>query len=110
MSLSDKTTARLFIEELQAARDADACEFDTWTLSPRSNPVTEFNYLPELHALETSEDAANYLARVRAIPTSIDQTLASLRVGAQAGRFANLESSNRVLSMVRAQIEQPLEA
>ena len=108
MSEGDRVTARMFLEELRGAREADACEFETWTLSPRSNPVTEFNYLPELHELDTPEDAAIYLARVRAIPAAIDQTLASLRVGATAGRFANLESSTRVLAMVRAPLEQPL--
>ncbi|MGB1700178.1 MAG: DUF885 domain-containing protein, partial [Nannocystaceae bacterium] len=106
---ADQITLRLFVEELQASQKADVCAFDEWTLSPRGNPITEFNYLPEIHPADTVEDAANYLARIEAIPTAIDETLASLQRGVDRGLFANAESSSRVLQMVRRQLEQPLD-
>lgn len=110
LSGDDQVTLRLFIEELEASRNADVCAFEEWTLSPRGNPITEFNYLPELHPVDSAEDAANYLARVKAIPAAIDATLSSLRLGVDRGLFANAESSTRVLAMVKRQLAEPLEA
>ncbi len=109
LSPADQVTLRLFMEELEASQNADVCVFDEWTLSPRGNPITEFNYLPEIHPADSAEDAANYLARVEAIPASIDATLDSLESGVTRGLFANAESSGRVLEMVKRQLAQPLE-
>ena len=109
LSAEDQVTLRLFIAELEANQNADVCAFEEWTLSPRGNPITEFNYLPEIHPADSAADAANYLARVEAIPASIDATLASLELGVTRGLFANAESSGRVLEMVTRQLAQPLE-
>jgi len=106
---TDAVTLALFIEELEAAQASAACRFEQWSLSARSNPVTEWNYLPDVHPFGNPTDASRYLARVRAIAPSIGAQIDSLEVGVADGLFANAESTRRVLEMLDRQIDAPLD-
>ena len=106
----DRTTIELLIESLRAEISTEVCAYEEWTLSPRSNPVTEWNYLPQSHKVVTTKDGENLLARYRQIPRSIDDEIANLRRGAKRGLFANAESTKLVVEMVDKQLAQPVEA
>lgn len=108
LNQADRTTLLLFVEELESDLAAEPCRFADWSLSPRTNPVTEWNYLPELHRVDTPEDLTRLLSRYRAIPAAIDQDIANLRRGAAEGLFSNAESTRRVLEMVKRQLDAPL--
>jgi uncharacterized protein (DUF885 family) len=106
----DATTLRLFMEDAKAEISTFVCEYELWSLSPRDNPVTEWNELREVHAVETVQDGRNLVARYRQIPGVIDADIANLREGLGRGLSANAESTRRVLDMVEKQLAQPLDA
>lgn len=104
----DSITRDLFLEELRGDIAAEVCEFHLWTVSPRSNPVTSWNYLPEIHKLTDVASGDALVARYRAIAGVIDDTTAHLQAGASRGLFANAESTKRVITMVDEQLDKPL--
>ena len=106
---SDDTITRdLFIEEIQGDVAAEVCEFHLWTVSPRSNPVTSWNYLPEIHKLTDVASGEALVARYRGIADVIDGRTAHLEAGASRGLVANAESTKRVIAMVDKQLAQPV--
>jgi uncharacterized protein (DUF885 family) len=99
LSENDRTTRALFIEDLENNVATEACHFEKWSLSPRDNPVTEWNDLAELHPIESVKDGRNYLARLDQAAKAIDDTIANLRLGKKEGWYPNAESTRRVLAM-----------
>lgn len=104
----DRIYHALFMEHLEGEVAARVCHFEDWSLSPRSNPVTEWSYLPELHSLGTVKDGDNLLARFAAAAKSVDTDIENLRYGAQQGWFANRESTGRVMKMVQQLLAKPV--
>lgn len=104
----DRVTLRLFIEELQYDQADAVCQFETWSVGPRGNPVVDWNYLAELHTVESPSDLENLILRYKGIPKAIDDHVANLRRGAAAGLFPNAESTRRTLEMADKQLAQPL--
>ena len=109
LSGHDATTQSLFAQRLQSEIAAEVCRFEEWTLSARSNPVTQFNYLAKLHQITSYEDAERFVRRYEKAGTAIDNTTAHLKRGVAGGLFANAESTKRVLAMVDRQLEKPVE-
>lgn len=109
LSPEDAETLALFREDLETDLESEPCRFEEWSLSPRDNPITQWNYLPELHTVTSKSDLENLLARYHKIPRAIDDRIDALRRGARDGLFANRESTKRVLAMVRRQLDEPLE-
>jgi uncharacterized protein (DUF885 family) len=72
----DAATLRLFIDERASSVATDVCEYELWSLSPRSNPVSEWNNLHEAHTLKNPTDARNLIARHREIPRVIGEEIA----------------------------------
>ncbi len=105
----DAVTYAMLETELRTAVASEVCDFHEWTLSARSNPVTQFNYLPELHKVRSPSDASNLLARYHQIAGAIDDTTAALTRGAARGLFAPQESVRRVLEMVDKQLGTALD-
>lgn len=105
---TDKVYHGLFIEHLQGEIGAEACHFEQWSLSARSNPVTEWSYLGELHKLQTVQDGQNLLARMASAAKSVDLDIENLSRGAKQGWFTNQESTRRVIEMVRSLLAKPV--
>lgn len=105
---ADAITRDLFLAELRGDIAAEVCEFHQWTVSPRSNPVTSWNYLPEIHKLTDVASGDALVVRYRAIGEVIDHGTAHLKVGASRGLFANAESTKRVIAMVDEQLRTPV--
>ncbi len=101
----ERLTASLFAEYVQSEIDAEVCELDLWSVSPRNNPVTEWNRLAESHAVRSPQDAENLLSRYRAAPAAIDQDIENLRLGAKRGLFANRETVLRTTQMLEQELE-----
>ena len=98
----------LFIEDLESEIAAEACHFEQWSISPRGNPVTEWSYLPELHAVKTPRDGDNLLARFGKAAFVIDSEIEDLRRGAQQGWYANEESTRRAIKMTQDLLQKPV--
>ena len=108
LSNEDRVTHALFSEFLTNQVNAEACRFAEWSINPRSNPITSWNYLATLHKISNDQDANDLLARYQQIPKSIDNEIYNLSLGAKNGLFANAESTTRVIEMVKKQLEQEL--
>jgi uncharacterized protein (DUF885 family) len=108
LSEADAVTRDLFLEELNGSIASEPCEFHRWTVDPRQNPVTEFNYLPELHKLGDEQSGRDLVQRYKAIAPIIDDQIAALRSGAKEGWFGNRESIARVVAMLDKQLAAPL--
>jgi uncharacterized protein (DUF885 family) len=109
LNQTDGVTRALFMEQLESSIASEVCVFEEWTQSPRGNPVTSWNYLPERHKVKSMRDADNLLARYRAIAKSVDNEVVSLKLGAAKGLFATKESTRRVLELMQKQIDQPID-
>ena len=109
LGADDATTLALFTEDLESKVAAAVCEAELWSISAMHNPLTEHNYLPRLHRVETVGDARNLVSRYRAMGGAIDQQVDRLRRGAERGLYANAETTRRVIAMVREQLGDPLD-
>lgn len=103
---ADQTTLALLVARLEADAANEVCEFEQWNLSAMQNPITLWNALPKRHLIKSALDALNFLARVESIGYSIDNTVSNLALGAAKGMFATKETTERVIAMVEAQLEQ----
>ena len=110
MGASDKATLDLFVWELDSDHRADVCQFEKWSFSPSDNPISTWNYLPELHTVATAADGRALVARYRAIPASIDAVIANFRVGLAEGRVGNATSTRLAIAMVETQLADPLDS
>jgi len=106
---ADATTLKLFTRRLKSFSDGEVCRFHEWNISAGDNPISDFNYLPEAHRVETAVDGANLVARYRQVAGAVDDTIANLRTGSQAGRFPTRESARRAIAMVDKQVAEPLD-
>ncbi len=106
----DGLTRALFVDTLRASVASNVCDFHQWTLSPRSNPITDHNELHELHKVDSVADGSRLVSRYQQAARSIDVDIANLRRGAGRGLFATAESARRVLAMVNQQLAIPTDA
>ncbi|MEL6346270.1 MAG: DUF885 domain-containing protein [Myxococcota bacterium] len=109
LNAADALTRELFIFSLEQDVNATVCEFYQWSLSPRGNAVVNWNYLPELHRVETVEDGQNLLKRYQAIANAVDDEIDNLRKGLAAGRVSNAQTVQKVIEQIDTEIGQPLQ-
>ncbi|MCO4745844.1 MAG: DUF885 domain-containing protein [Proteobacteria bacterium] len=107
LSKSDALTLALFITSIENNQAREACRFDEWNFSPRSNPLVDLNYLPEIQPLENIHDAEVLMQRWNAIPGSIEQSIEALKRGAADGWYANAESTERVIAQIEGELAKP---
>jgi uncharacterized protein (DUF885 family) len=108
-SPNDKTTHALFVEMIKGGLATRVCAFEEWSVSSQNNPVSDWNYLPDMQAPKTTDEAQKLLARYQKIPKAIDTEIENLKRGAAQGRYANAESTRRALSLIEKQLAQPLD-
>lgn len=109
LNARDEDTRTLFSESLRSDLESAPCRFEEWSISPRGNPITTWNYLPELHTVVSTSDMENLLARYRRVAGAVDTQIANLKSGVADGLYANRESTRRVVDMVKRQVAAPLE-
>jgi uncharacterized protein (DUF885 family) len=106
-SPGDRESLALFVEQLEAEAATEVCAFETWSVP---NPLQGFASLPEVHVIASRRDADNLLARYRAIPRHVDDTIANLERGAAAGRFASAARIGKTIEMYQAELARPTSA
>nr|AYM53874.1 hypothetical protein [Kofleria flava] len=104
----DALTLSLLIEQLEGVIGSEVCQTHLWAVSASSNPVTDYNTLPQQHRITSAVDAQNLIARYRLIPRAIDDRAANLRRGLELGKVANAESVRRIIALVDGQLATPL--
>jgi uncharacterized protein (DUF885 family) len=108
-SLSDRDTMflGLFVESLQADLRSSACQFETWSLSPRMNVMGDLQDALDVQDIATPNARQTYLLRLKAWAVAMDPHLATLRAGLTTGRVANATSLQLVEEMVQRQLDLP---
>jgi uncharacterized protein (DUF885 family) len=106
---ADQAAVEMLRDSIAADVASEVCAFHEWSISAQGNPVTHWNYLPQLHPIRSLEDAANLIARYKQIPRHIDLDIENLRRGLSRGLVASAETVRRVIAMVEKQLAQPLE-
>jgi uncharacterized protein (DUF885 family) len=109
VSGTDALTLEVFRGRLEQSIRGEVCEYWQWSISPRTNPLVDFSYVPEVHRVEDPEDADNLLARYRQMPTAVDDAIANLRIGLASGRVANQETVALIIEQMEAELAKPLE-
>lgn len=104
---ADRTTLALFDWELRTGIDTGRCHLERWSVGVRDNPLVWMNELAESQPLASPEDGTHLVARYRALATSIDQSIETLRLGLSEGSAANAESVRRTLEMVDDTLAHP---
>ena len=107
LTTEDSTTVGLLLGELRSGQATAVCHSEQWGLSARNNPLITIGELGELQPIVTQADAANYLARVRALPKYIDDDRAHLASGIAAGRTPDAGSVRIVLEQITTALAQP---
>lgn len=109
LSARDQVTHALLLENLETAASAEVCRDADWNLGVHDNPVSHVLDLPEKHPMRSPEDGAKLVARNRAVPTLIEQNIASLRLGAADGLYGSQASLQRVVELIDRALAEPLE-
>ncbi|MBI4817082.1 MAG: DUF885 domain-containing protein [Deltaproteobacteria bacterium] len=104
----DALVLEVFRAWLSGESGSDVCDLELWAISPRSNPVTEWSYLPTLHQVESELDAKNLLARYELVAESIDGEIANLRTGMSRGLLTNRRTAQLVLEVFEKALAQPI--
>jgi uncharacterized protein (DUF885 family) len=108
LTSNDEATRQLFVQKLSTGIALDSCHFDTWSFSPRSNPLGQISGVAELHPVLTPEDGKNLVSRIEAFSKVIDTDIQNLRIGAEENRFANAASTALVVEMFEKELASPL--
>jgi uncharacterized protein (DUF885 family) len=108
MSAGDGQIVRLLRLRLEDELAEAVCRDPEWAVSPRGNPLVQFNELPESQPLVAAAAAEALLARYRAIPGAVDASITNLRRGLASGRVATAETVRRTVEQVRAALAAPV--
>lgn len=100
----DRVTRDLLLLSLRTDLATSVCRLHEWSLSARANALVDANALADDALVDTPAAGAALLARLRALPASIDAQITNLRAGLAAGRVANADS----LKLVVEQLDREL--
>ena len=107
----DRVTYALLRGQLEAERGVDSCKFYQWTVdSGGSSLFGELSYLVESHTVKGPADAANLVTRMSQAEKAIDDTIANLTHGLDAGRVASAEKVRRAIDQLDGELAKPVES
>lgn len=102
---TDAVTYALLRGQLEAERGLDRCKFWQWTVDSGGGSVFgELSYLVESHTVKSPGDAENVLARMKLADRAIDDTIANLTLGLEAGRVASAEKVRRAVEQLDGEL------
>ncbi len=107
----DRVTYALLRGRLEAEDGLEQCKFHEWTVdSGGSSLFGELSYIVESHTVKSAADAANLVTRMRQADTLIDDTIANLTRGLDAGRVSSVEKVRRAIDQLDAELAKPIES
>ena len=107
LAQNDAITLDLFIESLEGDVGREVCEMHLWSVSPRMNPATRLDTLPDSHPLDEPEDGDNLLFRYAMIPEVVDAHIDNLREGLEQGLVANAHSLELTAELLTGMLDTP---
>ena len=108
MSPRDQMLLELFTGQLEVDVAAAACRWVDWSFSPRNNVLVDANGMVELHPLDDAAGGETLLTRLEGWAASVDEHIAALKQGVEAGRVAQQLSVQLVLDMVDQELDRPV--
>jgi uncharacterized protein (DUF885 family) len=100
LSAHDREILELYIDLAEPNVEAQVCDFELWSVGPGgADPFEALTPVAEKHAVKTAQDAANLIARYKAMPAWLDTTVENIRRGAKEGKIASA-------ALIKADIEE----
>jgi uncharacterized protein (DUF885 family) len=100
LELPDRLTRTALVTEVESELAQMGCGFHEWTVDPLGGPQVEFMSLPDYTIIDTPEDGAHYVARVRAEGKYLDDHMANLRSGLAAGKVASRDAVQKTIDQL----------
>ena len=107
LNQQDRLTRDVLMSIFSGEQDKSICLNEQWSLSPRSNTFSSMLRLPEDHSVQSTDDGSNLIERYKAIPMVIENDIANMRLGMEAGRVPTRESTRRTIELITSALEQP---
>jgi uncharacterized protein (DUF885 family) len=105
----DRVTRSALVLVLENGLSGIECHFEDWVIDPLGGPQVSFMNLPDVTTIQTPKHASDYVLRCRAMGPYVDQHIANLQRGLDAGRVAGRDQVRKVLEEVDALLAKPVE-
>ena len=106
----DQVTRSALITEIEGQLAAIGCHFEEWVVDPLNGPHIEFMNLPDYTQIDTPQDGASFVKRVRAMGPYLDAHVAQLTVGLGKGKTASRDAVVKVIDQLKGMVEAPMES
>ena len=100
LDAGDRLNRAALVEELGNQLAVRSCHLERWNVDPLNGPQVSFMNLADYTVITTPHDAANYVARCRAMGGYFANHIANLAGGLPAGLVANQEAVKKVLAQL----------
>jgi uncharacterized protein (DUF885 family) len=107
LSPSDKLTRIAFLVELQAQLDYFHCRLEEWVVDPLGGPQIEFQNVESYQPVRTPAEAVVMVKRWQGMEQYLDDHIANLRRGLNAGKVSIRTSVEKVIEEVQSLLAKP---
>lgn len=110
LSTKERLTRIALLTELENGLAQISCGFEAWVVDPLGGPQVELMSLADYTLIETPQDAAKYVKRMRASGRYLDDHVANLEAGLRAGKVASRAAVEKVLEQLERLAKTPDES
>ena len=107
---ADRVTRAALITEAESQLAGLRCGFETWVVDPLGGPQVALMNLQDYTVIETRQDAARYVARMRAAGRYLDDHVANLRSGLSQGKTASRDAVAKTIDQLARLTASPAES
>lgn len=108
LSADDRLTRSSLIVQVESELSRIECHFEEWVIDPLGGPQVWIFNLPDITTIESTKDAANYVARCRAIHGWMERHMDGLERGLNEGKVASHDGIRKTLEELDALAAQPV--
>jgi uncharacterized protein (DUF885 family) len=110
LGAADRLTRTALITEVEDRLAEMSCGFEEWTVDPLGGPQNEFMNVPQYTAIDTPQDGANYVKRVKLMGPYLDDQIANLRRGKAKREFAARDAVTKTIDQLMRLNATPVES
>jgi uncharacterized protein (DUF885 family) len=96
----DRLTRTALITQVEGELAQLQCGFQEWTVDPLGGPQVELMSLADYTILESPQDAAKYVKRMRAAGHYLDDHVANLKSGLSKGKTASRDAVTKTIDQL----------
>jgi uncharacterized protein (DUF885 family) len=101
LSAQDRLTRTALITEVESELAQISCGFERWVVDPLGGPQVELMSLADYTLIETPQDAAKFVKRMRASGRYLDDHVANLEAGLREGRVATRAAVEKTIEQLQ---------